>query len=306
MTRAMYVVTCAVVAAATAVSTPAAQPPAPPVIRTMTLNGGAATVATDRVTLVFTYDHPAAPSTPIPFYRIRMKGPDNEFSGWDPYLENTRGTNRLAITLYRRNGIDPIPGPHMVELQIQDALNQESNVMSATIRRVIPPPPTAEYSLTGSQVGQAIALAETRGYGWFVSPANGNSGCVRKDGAPGTWLRVASKTPGPSALTSSDPRAGCLWRFMQHKPLKTGWRIARVDVGVGSAFSRCQAPDCQVEFGAQAGQGEGFSVRHRVSLYPSSQAHSTPAIYSDAAEATITGLTLQGPAGSAWQDAFQP
>jgi hypothetical protein len=280
--------------------------PGPPVITRVELNGGAETTTSDQVALAFSYEHPAAIGVPIPWYRIRKKSPDGTFPAWGVYEANYRRLNRFTVVLDRRNGVTPLPGPHTVELQLKDDLGQESAVASATITRVLPPPPPAQYPLTGADIGQAIALAETRGYGWFVTPANGNSGCVRKDGSLGTWLRAGAKAPGPVALSSVDPRAACLWRFMQHKPLRTGWRIARVEVKVGTDFTPCVAPNCSVTFGSQAGQGAGFTVSHRVPPFMGGVVQSTPPMYREAADATITTLVLEGPPGAQWQDAFVP
>lgn len=77
-----------------------------------------------------------------------------------------------------------------------------------TLARCAAAPRCHRHELTDAQVGEAIALAETRGYGWFVSSSNGNSGCVRRDGSFGTWLRVGAKAPGPVALSSVDPALG--------------------------------------------------------------------------------------------------
>ncbi|MEZ5417300.1 MAG: hypothetical protein R2708_08150 [Vicinamibacterales bacterium] len=119
-------------------------------------------------------------------------------------------------------------------------------------------------------------------------------------------LGQESAVASAAISTSSSARTGCLWRFMQHKPLRTGWRIARVEVKVGTDFASCVAPNCSVVFGSQAGQGAGFTVSHRVPPFSGGVVQSSPAMYRDAADATITSLVLEGPSGAQWQDAFVP
>lgn len=91
---------------------------------------------------------------------------------------------------------------------------------------------------------------------------------------------------------------------MQHKPLASGWRLTSVEVKVGKDLTACVAPNCSVTFGAQAGQGAGFTVTHRVPPFSPGVVQSTPTLYREAADATVTRLVREGPPGSRGQDAF--
>ena len=288
--------------------------PGPPVINRVELNGGAATTTSDQVTMEYFFDHPAAIGNPIPFYRIRKKSPDGPFPPWGPYEANVRGVNKLTVVLVRRNGVTPIPGLHTVELQIKDGLGQESAVASASIQRVVPPPPPAQYTLTGSQVSAVLVLAEQRSYKWFVTPRNANSQCSRDDAptnAPGVALHVFAKVPLPGGLSTSDPRPECQFRFLQGKPLQAGWRLLRV------GLNRCPAESCQLSLD---GQAAGFTIVKRVEFVGGAPARpaqdptpnspvsqgSPAGWYYTSGEVIITELVFQGPSGAQWQDAFVP
>ena len=208
-------------------ASPGAAQPGPPTISKVTINNGSPSTFNDEVTVEVQYTHPAAPSVPIPFYRVRVTRPGEVAQPW-AYKANTGGRNAFTALLMPR-GQTPLFGPHVIDVQLRDGAGRESAIAQGTVLRLLAgrPPTVAsvEYRVAATDIPALVGFARLNGYLNTAEPMNPTSTCSSWQNGGHWHLRMQKLVVPVPGVNEVSPTPRCRFGFFKGKALQYDWRL---------------------------------------------------------------------------------